>query len=98
MASSVKSISASQLAGEVRDSVQKLSLKGVPANPAIVARPPWIMGFIYHPPVATLDAAQDAANKVAAAMPSAKGATPAVLIQGGHIIIGFVQEAVAVPE
>ena len=99
-----KSISAKELGAEVRAAVAKLAIKGIPAEPTIIAHPPWIWGFIMRDlgNPAELSAL---ASRVAAELPSAKGGTPVTLIAGqaatgtaeaalphGHIICGYIRD------
>jgi hypothetical protein len=98
-----KSISATELGAEVRTAVAKLAIKGIPAEPTIIAHPPWIWGFIMRDfgNPAELPAL---ASRVAAELPSAKGGTPVTLIAGpaaggtaallpqGHIICGYIRD------
>jgi hypothetical protein len=99
MPDKVKSISAQQLAKEVKTAVAKNErLKAAIVDPKVAMIPPWVIGLILRPRELgdrSLGEVQELATDVAKSLPSARGKTPAALVHGGHIILGFVEEPVA---
>lgn len=99
MAAKVKSISAQQLAKEVKAAVAKNEeLKGTVVDPQVGMLPPWVIGLILRPGELenrSISEVQKLAAGVAKSLPSARGRTPATLVHGGHIILGFVEDPVA---
>ena len=98
MADNVKSISAKKLADEVKAAVAKNeTLKALVADPKVVTIPPWIIGLILRPgdlENKPLGQVQKLAAGVAKSLPSARGRSPAALVHGGHILIGYVENPV----
>ena len=99
-----KSISAKELGAEVRAAVTKLAIKGIPAEPTIIAHPPWIWGFILRD-FGNPAELPSIASRVSPELLSAKGGTPVTLIAGqaaggagaaalpkGHIICGYIRD------
>jgi hypothetical protein len=97
MADKVKSISAKKLADEVKAAVAKNeTLKGLVVDPKVVMIPPWIIGLILRGELESrpLGQVQKLAAGVAESLPSARGRSPAALVHGGHILIGYVEDPV----
>jgi hypothetical protein len=98
MADKVKSISAEKLAAEVKAAVAKnATLRAAVVDPKVVTFPPWIIGLILRPGELEnrpFGEVQKLAAGVAESLPSARGRTPATLVHGGHILIGYVEEPV----
>jgi hypothetical protein len=99
MTERAKSISAKQLSAEVQTAVQKATanhqlLGGVKLDPGFVLHPGLIWGFILRKDLSKipLGELQGLAGEVLKATPSASGATPAALIHGKEIIVGFLPE------
>jgi len=99
MADKVKSISAQQLAKEVKTAVAKNErLKAAIVDPKVAMIPPWVIGLILRPRELgdrSVGEVQELATDVAKSLPSARGKAPAALLHGGHIILGFVEDPVA---
>lgn len=97
MASKLNSISAKDISGAVRAAVKKsAALKEIKATQPSIAniRPP-IMGFILRDADVknvSMSELTKVASSVAKSLSSGK-ATPATFAHGGHIIIGFVEDA-----
>lgn len=97
MVTHVRSISAKDISAEVRSALQKLaasreSLKGA-GEPEFVISPHSLIGFVLRdPPKSSPGELQEIAAGVAKAIPGAKGTTPAVLLHGKEVLIGFVPD------
>ena len=92
------SLSASQVATAAKQSVAKAltqhKLNVPPGFPLGYVRPPWWwLGIIIRNPGLNLEQVQSLATDIhagiAASVPSAKGATPGAVLQGGNLTIGF---------
>jgi hypothetical protein len=91
-----KSVSAAELTKEVQAAVKKLAIPNLPTEPTIIAHPPFIWGFILRNFGQPVESAAGISARLAAELPSAKGATPVTLITGGAAG-GAANEAAALP-
>ncbi|WKA31325.1 hypothetical protein [Bradyrhizobium roseum] len=94
----VQSISAKEITSAVRKAVAKNETlrQLTSASPGIATIKPPILGLLIRD-VDLKDSSIGELNQLAAdvakSLPAAKGAQPAALVHGGHIIIGFIQES-----
>ena len=93
----VTSISAKQLAPEVRKAVDaataKHKLQGVKIDGGVALIPPSLIGFILRDADLQQKTLSDLQALAADVAKPLKGAMPATYIHDGHIIIGFVAES-----
>jgi hypothetical protein len=99
MADRIRSISAQQLANEVKEAVAKNEeLKGRIVDPKVAMIPPWVIGIILPPADLknqSIGGVQKLAASIAKSLPSAHGREPAAVVHGGHVLLGFVENPTA---